>query len=122
MDADADGHAPRPKISADVATCLIRVHDLDRSMKFYCDRFSCRVTLRQGDVAFLLAPSGFELYLNAHEWIRRRRRPGCPLLMWATESEGTVKDSPDLLHVLPTNTACLDQRAPEAAYRYSHVR
>jgi catechol 2,3-dioxygenase-like lactoylglutathione lyase family enzyme len=47
MDADADGHAQRPKISAGVAACLIRVCDLDRSLKFYCDVFSCRVALRQ---------------------------------------------------------------------------
>jgi catechol 2,3-dioxygenase-like lactoylglutathione lyase family enzyme len=91
MDADADGHAQRPKISAGVAACLIRVCDLDRSLKFYCDVFSCRVALRQGDVALLLAPSGFELYLNAHEWIARRRRPGSPLLMWATESESDLQ-------------------------------
>jgi catechol 2,3-dioxygenase-like lactoylglutathione lyase family enzyme len=91
VDADADGHAPRPKTSAGVAACLIRVCDPDRSLKFYCDVFSCRVALRQGDVALLLAPTGFELYLSAHEWIGRRRRPGRQLLMWATESESDLQ-------------------------------
>ena len=72
MDADTNGHAPQPEISAHVASCVIRVSDLKRSLKFYCDVFSCRVAIREADMALLLAPNGFQVYLHARRSFHRR--------------------------------------------------
>jgi len=65
MDADRDSSAPRPEISAHVASCVIRVRELDPSLKFYCDVFSCNVAVREADMALLVAPNGFHIYLHA---------------------------------------------------------
>ena len=65
MDADRDSNAPRPEISAHVASCVIRVRELDPSLKFYCDVFSCTVAVRETDMALLIAPNGFHIYLHA---------------------------------------------------------
>jgi extradiol dioxygenase family protein len=56
---------PQPEISADVVSCVIRVRELDRSVKFYCDVFSCNVAVRETDMALLVAPNGFHIYLHA---------------------------------------------------------
>jgi hypothetical protein len=45
-----------------MASCLVRVSDLDRSLKFDCDVFSCRLAIREADVALLLTPKGFQIY------------------------------------------------------------
>lgn len=71
MDADRDRNAPRPEISAHVGSCVIRVGELDPSLKFYCDVFSCDVAVREADMALLVAPNGFHIYLHAPS--RRRR-------------------------------------------------
>ena len=44
MDADRDSNAPRPEISAHVASCVIRVRELDPSLKFTvtCSRATSR--------------------------------------------------------------------------------
>jgi catechol-2,3-dioxygenase len=56
MDADRDSNAPRPEISAHVASCVIRVRELDPSLKFYCDVFSYDVAVRETDMALLVTP------------------------------------------------------------------
>jgi catechol 2,3-dioxygenase-like lactoylglutathione lyase family enzyme len=71
MDADRDSDAPQPEISAHVASCVIRVGELDRSLKFYGDVFSCNVVARETDMAMLFAPNGFHIYLHAPS-LRRR--------------------------------------------------
>jgi catechol 2,3-dioxygenase-like lactoylglutathione lyase family enzyme len=76
-------------ITTKVASSVMRVSDLDRSVNFYCDVFSCRVTIHEPDMALLLAPNGFQLYLHSTQ---RSRRPGVDsrgveYLMWATDSE-----------------------------------
>jgi catechol 2,3-dioxygenase-like lactoylglutathione lyase family enzyme len=65
MDADRDSNAPRPEISAHVGSCVIRVRELDPSLKFYSDVFSCNVAVREADMALLVAPNGFHIYLHA---------------------------------------------------------
>ena len=93
MDADTDGKAPQPEISPHVASCVIRVSDLDRSLTFYRDVFSCQVAIREADTALLLAPNGFQLYLHARDWFRHRDAGtrGVQYLMWATESEADLR-------------------------------
>ncbi len=88
-----DAENPEAGIAAAVASCVIRVSDLDRSLKFYCDVFSCSVLIRESDMALLLAPNGFQLYLHA-ETTFRHRGPGTigvQYLMWATDSESSLK-------------------------------
>jgi hypothetical protein len=51
MSIDTDDQPREREISVDVASCVVRVSDLDRSLKFYCDVFSCRLAIREADVA-----------------------------------------------------------------------
>ena len=93
MDADRDSNAPRPEISAHVASCVIRVGELDPSLKFYCDVFSCNVAVRETDMALLVAPNGFHIYLHAPS--RRRRAAntaGIQYLLWATDTESDLQE------------------------------
>ena len=80
-------------IAADVASCVIRVSDLDRSLKFYCDVFSCRVLIHESDMALLLTPNDFQLYLHADRRFRHRSAAtiGVQYLMWATDSESDLE-------------------------------
>ncbi len=80
-------------IAADVASCVIRVSNLDRSLKFYCDVFSCRVLIHESDMALLLTPNGFQLYLHADSRFRHRgaATTGVQYLMWATDSESHLE-------------------------------
>jgi catechol 2,3-dioxygenase-like lactoylglutathione lyase family enzyme len=48
-----------------VASTVIRVAHLDRSVNFYRDVFCCRVALREPDTALLLTPDGFQIYLHS---------------------------------------------------------
>lgn len=90
MKADPDRQAqPTGGGTATVASVLVAVSDLARSVEFYCDVFSCRVALREQDTALLLAPGGFQIYLCAREPSRRSRvgTNGVQYLMWATDSQ-----------------------------------
>ena len=110
MNADTDGHAPRPEGSAHVASCVIRVSDLDRSLTFYRDVFSCRVALHEADMALLLAPNGFQVYLHSRQSFHRRGAGslGCQYLMWATGSESDLRDVTQRLRAY--DTAALPHR------------
>jgi catechol 2,3-dioxygenase-like lactoylglutathione lyase family enzyme len=73
---------------ATVASSLISVSEIDRSIQFYGDVFQCETALRDGEAALLLAPGGFQIYL-----IEKGGRAEHPLsglgvqhLMWATDS------------------------------------
>jgi catechol 2,3-dioxygenase-like lactoylglutathione lyase family enzyme len=79
--------------SARVASSVLFVAELDRSVNFYRDLFGCVETLRSGEAALLLAPGGFQLYL-----IERGKRAehhsgglGHHLLMWATDTAQGLK-------------------------------
>ena len=74
--------------SARVASSVLFVAELDRSVNFYRDLFGCVETPRAGEAALLLASGGFLLYL-----IERGKRAehqsgglGYHLLMWATDT------------------------------------
>ena len=93
MDADRDSNAPRPEISAHVASCAIRVRELDPSLKFYCDVFSCNVAVRETDMALPVAPNGFHIYLHAPSRHRRAANTaGVQYLLWATDTESDLQE------------------------------
>lgn len=72
-----------------VASTVMRVLDVDRTVDFYCDVFACRVALREPDAALLLAPDGFQIYVYAKDSARHPGvgAVGVEYLMWATDSE-----------------------------------
>ena len=104
MDIETNGHAAQAEISAHVASAVIRVSDLDRSLRFYCDVFSCRVLIHAADTALLLAPNGFQLYLQARDWLHRRRASavGVQYLMWAADSQSDLARIRQRLHTYDT--------------------
>lgn len=79
--------------AARVASAVIHVSDVDRSVKFYCDVFSCVVAHRESDAALLLTPGGFQIYLYAKAPSRRPNdsEVGVRYLMWATDSEADLQ-------------------------------
>lgn len=92
MKADPERQAsPRPAsaATATVASALVAVSDLARSVNFYCDVFSCRVALHEQDTALLLTSGGFQIYLRSKGPSRRPRvgATGVQYLMWATDSQ-----------------------------------
>jgi catechol 2,3-dioxygenase-like lactoylglutathione lyase family enzyme len=75
--------------SARVASSVLFVAELDRSVTFYRDLFGCEVSLlSERDAALLLAPGGFQLYLieRGHRAERHTGGLGFHVLMWATDS------------------------------------
>jgi extradiol dioxygenase family protein len=85
--------AHKAETVARVASAVIHVSDVDRSVNFYCDVFSCSVALRESDAALLLAPGGFQIYLYAKAPSGRPRASdtGVQYLMWSTDSEADLR-------------------------------
>ncbi|HEU4363372.1 MAG TPA: VOC family protein [Mycobacterium sp.] len=75
-----------------VASAVVRVSDLRRSVGFYCYVFGFHIAVSEHDMALLVAPSGFQLYLNSIDPSRRHDRGtiGVEFLMWATDSQGEL--------------------------------
>lgn len=79
---------------AKVASSVLFVTELERSVSFYRDLFGGEVSLRaEGEAALLLTPGGFQLYI-----IERGRHAqhhpgglGHHLLMWTTDSPEGLK-------------------------------
>ncbi|WP_063020697.1 VOC family protein [Nocardia niwae] len=71
------------------ASCFMEVSDLDRSIRFYCDVLECRVAIHEPDVALLLTPDGFQLYLRVSGTFHRRHIGdlGVVYLIWSTDSK-----------------------------------
>lgn len=89
-----------------VASALVRVADLERSVNFYCDVFSCHVAIRDPDTALLLAPNGFQLYLHS---VSQPQHPdvrdlGVEFLMWAADSESELQRITERLHAYDVAT------------------
>jgi hypothetical protein len=80
---------PASGATVKVASSLMTVSDLARSVNFYCDVFACRVALHEQDTALLLTPGGFQLYLRSNGPSRRPHADatGVQYLMWATDSQ-----------------------------------
>jgi catechol 2,3-dioxygenase-like lactoylglutathione lyase family enzyme len=91
------GRQPQPGsasgATATVASSLMTVSDLARSVNFYCDVFACRVALHEQDTALLLTPGGFQIYLHSKGPSRRPRvgATGVQYLMWATDSPSELQ-------------------------------
>ncbi|MBC9822890.1 VOC family protein [Terrabacter sp. MAHUQ-38] len=73
---------------ARLASSVMFVAQLDRSVDFYRDVFRCRVAIRDLDAALLVTTDGFQIYLVAKGG--RAQRPsghiGLHCLMWSTDS------------------------------------
>ena len=84
---------PNSEISVDVVATVVRVRELDRSLKFYSDVFSCRVVVREADMALLLTTKGFEIYLHQNNELHSRAAGalGIHHLMWATDSQSDLQ-------------------------------
>ena len=79
-------------VNVTVASCVMRVSNLDRSVRFYCDIFSCRVAVRSDDIALLLTPKGFQIYLHLKESATPRGigALGVQHLVWSTDNESDL--------------------------------
>jgi catechol 2,3-dioxygenase-like lactoylglutathione lyase family enzyme len=79
---------------ARVASSVVFVSRLERSIKFYREVFSCEVAIHDRDAALLLAPGGFQIYLIN----RGTRAPhpsggiGLQYLIWAVESDAELRE------------------------------
>jgi catechol 2,3-dioxygenase-like lactoylglutathione lyase family enzyme len=92
---------PDGEISVDVVSTVVRVRELDRSLRFYCDVFSCRVVVREADMALLLTPKGFEIYLHQKDDFHDHGAGvlGVRHLMWATNSQSDLQRVTERLRV-----------------------
>lgn len=86
--------------AARVASTVIRVSNLEHSVAYYCDVFSCRVALRESEVVLLLAPDGFQIYLSCRGQSRRASTAavGIQYLMWATDDAAELERITQRLH------------------------
>lgn len=84
---------------ANVASSVIFVRELDRSMSFYTEVFGCETAFSGEDGALLLSADGFQIYLI----VKGDRETGISdsigahNLMWATESADGLKHFEDTL-------------------------
>ncbi|WP_433715622.1 VOC family protein [Nocardia sp. CA-084685] len=71
------------------ASRLMEVTNLDRSVRFYCAVFECRVAIQESDAALLLTPDGFQLYLRVSETsvMRKIGDLGITQIIWSTDSK-----------------------------------
>jgi len=100
METEPDHRITDDEPGANVASCVVRVADLDRSLRFYCDVFSCRVVSHDSDMALLLTPRGFQIYLHERSGLQRRGVggvPGVQYAMWATDSPAELQRIADRL-------------------------
>lgn len=74
--------------AARVTSSVVFVAELERSVEFYRDIFSCEVTIETPEAALLIAPGGFQIYVIAKG--TRASHPlggiGVQYLMWAVET------------------------------------
>lgn len=99
------------EFTAKVASSVIFVSDLDRSVEFYRDVFACELAVQErGDAALLLAPGGFQMYLIARG--DREEHPtggiGHEFLMWAVDTPAALEHFAQALrdcgHYVDTHT------------------
>lgn len=73
---------------ARLQSSVMFVAQLDRSVAFYREVFTCTVAIRDPGAALLVTPDGFQMYLVAYG--HRAQHPsghiGLQYLMWATDS------------------------------------
>ena len=54
--------------------------------------FSCDVAVRDTDMALLVAPNGFHIYLHAPSLRRAAGTAGVQYLLWATDTESDLQE------------------------------
>jgi len=71
-----------------VTSSVIFVSDLERSLTFYTEVFGCSTALHSHDVALMLAPGGFQIYLMAHGSMATHHSSGIGPhhLIWAVDT------------------------------------
>lgn len=81
------------KSVATVASSVMFVSQLDRSVAFYRDVFTCEVAIRDQDAALLTAPGGFQIYLvsKGSGTSHASGSIGPQYLMWATDSAAALE-------------------------------
>lgn len=81
------------EINVTVTSCVVRVTELGRSVDFYRAIFSCRVAVHTEDMALLLTPKGFQIYLHAKEPFLERGIGvlGVQHLVWSTDSAADLE-------------------------------
>ncbi|AZI65904.1 VOC family protein (plasmid) [Rhodococcus qingshengii] len=75
--------------AAKVASSVMQVANLDRSVSYYCDVFSCRVALRERDAVLLLTPDDFQIYMYVQKGasLRNISSIGVHYVMWSADTE-----------------------------------
>ncbi|CAG7635535.1 VOC family protein [Rhodococcus opacus] len=75
--------------AAKVASSVMQVAELDRSVKYYCDVFACRVAVREPDAALLLTPDNFQIYMYVKRGASHRgiSSIGVHYIMWSADTE-----------------------------------
>ncbi|OBA51259.1 MULTISPECIES: VOC family protein [Nocardia] len=75
-------------MATNVTSYVMRVSDLDRSIRFYREVFECSQALREPDAALLLTPSGFQLYLcvSRHHGALPVGGIGVEQIVWSADS------------------------------------
>ncbi|MCE4269242.1 VOC family protein [Rhodococcus globerulus] len=77
--------------AARVASSVMQVTNLDRSINYYCDVFSCRVAVRERehDAVLLLTPDDFQIYMHVRKGASRRQvsEIGVHYVMWSADTE-----------------------------------
>lgn len=76
------------QFTAKVASSVIFVSDLDRSVQFYRDVFACELVIHEPGAALLLDPDGFQIYLMARGDHEQHPTGGIghEYLMWAVDT------------------------------------
>jgi catechol 2,3-dioxygenase-like lactoylglutathione lyase family enzyme len=91
---------------ATVASSVMFVGQLDRSVAFYRDVFTCKVAIHDQDAALLIAPGGFQIYLvsKGSRTTHASVSIGPQYLMWATDSAEALEHMEGALrgHGAPT--------------------
>lgn len=77
---------------ARVASSVMFVATLERSVDFYRDVFACEVAIHAEDAALLVAPGGFQIYLKARGGSTQHASGGIGVqnLMWATDTRADL--------------------------------
>lgn len=75
--------------AAKVASSVMQVAHLDRSVSYYCDVFTCRVALREREAALLLTPDDFQIYMYVQKDASRPNisNIGVRYVMWSADTE-----------------------------------
>lgn len=113
--------ARRPRLA--LASAVMFVADLDRSVEFYCELLGLDVTVRSEDVALLVNPGGYQLYLRSMG--KRTQHPlgaiGIQYLVWSAESEDDLErcervlkaESPQVTRTSEDGFTMIEGRGPD---------